>query len=1153
MKIKEVLQRDPATYPLVNHGQARISDRADDRVLGELRGELSTFVCEGQFADGIQRILTSYLAGLSQTSQKGAWVSGFFGSGKSHLLKMLCHLWPDTKFSDGASARNLVPSMPDEVRSLLRELDTAGKRAGGLLAAAGSLPGGTTDHVRLTILSVLLRGVGLPDQYPQAQFVLWLHEQGYLDRVKGAVEQAGKAWPSELNNLYVSGLVVRALRECDPGFAPTEADARKTVREQFPPRTTDITTAEFLTACKRALKLVSRDGRLPCTVLVLDEVQQYIGDSNDRSTLVTEVVEAVSKQLDSHVIVVGAGQSALTEVPRLQKLMDRFTIRVPLSDADVETVTRKVLLQKKPSTIADVRRTLDTYGGEISRQLQGTRVAETPADYHIAVDDYPLLPVRRRFWEHCFRQVDAAGTHSQLRSQLWIIHDALARVSDRSLGVVVPGDELFEALAPEMVNTGVLLREINERIINLSKDGSEAGRLARRVCGLVFLIGKLPRETGADIGVRASKEHLADLLVDDLSGDNGRLRAAVEASVQKLASDGVLMQIGDEYRLQTREGAEWDREFRNRQTKLANDDADLQIRRDQLLYAEADRIVRGVKMIQGAAKEPRHLIVFRDQTPPTATGESIPVWIRDVWSSSEKELVDASRAAGTDSATIFIFIPRPPAAEDFRRLIVEAEAGQQTIDTKGVAATPEGAEARRSMESRRDLAVKQRDELVQQIVGNAKVFQGGGNELLPLTLGERIQEAAKASLVRLFPRFKEADSAAWESVIKRAREGSDLPFQPVGHAGPTEQHPVCQQVLTTIGAGKTGGEVRKALQASPFGWPKDAIDAALIALHRWQHVAATLNGMPVVLGQLDQNKIPKAEFRVERITLNVTDRLALRKLFQSVGVICKAGEELAKAPEFLQKLIALAAGAGGAAPLPPAPQTTDIEDLARLVGNDLLAGIRDRATDLEKRVGEWRKTKDLVDARRPAWETVERLARHAGSIPAAADTLTQVDAIRAQRLLLASTDPVSPLRSTLAQTLREALLDAHSAHEQAHTTGIAALDGNELWKRLTPNDRASILVDVGLAAPAAVDVSSDTALLAALDAHPLSARQAAVDAVQGRLRRAIEQAAKRLEPRVRPVTLERTTLRSPQDVEQWLERQRVALLDAIGDGPVLIQ
>ena len=76
-----------------------------------------------------------------------------------------------------------------------------------------------------------------------------------------------------------------------------------------------------------------------------------------------------------------------------------------------------------------------------------------------------------------------------------------------------------------MINTGVLLREINERIIQL---GETEGKLARRVCGLVFLIGKVRREDTADIGVRASKEHIADLLVEDLTADNGKLRADVE-------------------------------------------------------------------------------------------------------------------------------------------------------------------------------------------------------------------------------------------------------------------------------------------------------------------------------------------------------------------------------------------------------------------------------------------------------------------------------------------------------------------------------------------------------------------------------------------------------------------------------------------------
>lgn len=1151
MKIKDILQRDPSSHPLVNQGQARIADDSNEKVLQELRGELSTFVCEGQYADGIQRILSSYLTCMNQTSQKAAWVSGFFGSGKSHLLKMLCHLWVDTKFPDGATARSLVPSMPDELRSLLKELDVAGRRAGGLFSAAGALPSGTTDHVRRTILSVILAGADLPRTYPQAQFVLWLREKGGYEAVRSAVEKSGVEWDSELNDLYVSDAIAAALLEWKPTFASSESTVKDLLCTQFRDPETDITTEQFLRDVKRVLALVGRDGRIPCTLIVLDEVQQYIGDSNDRSVLITEVTEALSKQLDSQVLVVASGQSALTATPKLQKLKDRYRILVELSDQDVETVIRRVLLQKKAACISTVKEFVETHGGEVSRQLQGTRIGESAQDREVVVDDYPLLPVRRRFWEHCFRAVDAAGTKSQLRSQLCIIHDAVARLCDRGLGATVPGDELFEALAPEMVNTGVLLRELNERIINLSKDGTDEGRLARRICGLVFLISRLPRETGADIGVRASKEHVADLLVDDLLADNGKLRDDVEIVLEKLAATGALMKVGDEYRLQTKEGAEWDAEFRRRQGKLANDDADLQMRREQQVYAEADRVIRSVKVVQGAAKEARQVLVSREQLPPSGNGESVPLWIRDGWSTSEKELLDAARAAGTDSPTVFVFLPRQ-AADELRKLIVDAEAAQQTIDAKGTPSTREGEEARHSMESRRNVAVRQRDELIKQIVANGKVFQGGGSELLQAALEDRLREATNAALVRLFPRFKEADSAAWETVIKRAKEGADQPLAPVGHTGATEDHAVCKAVASTIGAGKLGGDIRKALRSSPYGWPQDAIDAALITLHRTEHVSATLNGSVLAPGQLDQNKISKAEFRVEKVTLSITDRIAICKLFQALAVSCKVSELLAKAPEFLEKFIALGRAAGGDAPLPAPPSVTDIEDLRARVGNDQLAGIREKCADFEKRITEWSKTKALIDARRPTWVLVERLARHAQDLASAADLLKQVDAVRTQRLLLESTDPVAPLRSGLADALRKALMEAQGAYETAFGKGMASLDASTFWPRLQESERSTILSKVGLVPASQLSLPSDDALASALDGKSLASRHAEADAVPGRVQKALELAAKLLEPKVRPVAIERSTLATEADVDAWLNRQKLALFAAIKDGPVLV-
>ena len=124
MKIYETLARDPRKNALANSGQARIVTANDDRAIAELRAELETFVCDGQYGDAIERILRSYLENLDRPRQNAAWVSGFFGSGKSHLLKMLGHLWVDTQFDDGATARSLVHGLPEGVIELLRELDT---------------------------------------------------------------------------------------------------------------------------------------------------------------------------------------------------------------------------------------------------------------------------------------------------------------------------------------------------------------------------------------------------------------------------------------------------------------------------------------------------------------------------------------------------------------------------------------------------------------------------------------------------------------------------------------------------------------------------------------------------------------------------------------------------------------------------------------------------------------------------------------------------------------------------------------------------------------------------------------------------------------------------------------------------------------------
>ena len=1155
--IKDILLIDPSREPLINNGQARLADQTDEKVVAELRGELKMFVCEGEFARGLDCILSEYLGNLGNSSQKAVWVSGFFGSGKSHLLKMLAHLWADTPFADGATARGIVPEMPKEIRAHFTELDNAGRRHGGLFSAAGTLLAGSHDRVRETVLGVILRAAGLPEQYPVARFVLWLEREGALDKVKKHVEANGGVWEKELANLWVSTRIRKAILAWDKNFAPSEADVRAALKQQFQEQTGDLTTPEFIGLAKdvllrHAANTSNNPEQLPCTIILLDEAQQYIGDSHDRSTVFTELAEALTKQFDGRVLLVAAGQQALNDVELLHKLMDRFVVKVPLSDTDVETVTRKVSLRKKPGAIPTVTSTVESHGGEIARHLQGTKIGPRTSDDKTIVADYPLLPVRRRFWEECFRQIDAAGTKSQLRSQLSIIHDAVGKLADDRLTAVIPADALYDSLKAYMLGTGVLLREIHERIEELGVPSTADAVLAKRIASLVFLISKLPTNLGADLGVRASAAHIADLLVSDLAADNHVLRQKVAESLEKLVESGLLMKVDDEYRMQTRAGSEWLATYNKKQQEIRGSEPKIQEVRNNLVYAAIDEAVRGVRILQGLPKEPRDLSVDRDATPPTPGGRGLTVWVRDGWSAAEKDVTSAARKAGASSSLIYSFIPKAY-ADDLKTAIVNSEAANSTLETYGPQSEAEGQEAMRAMTSLRDSAIANRDRLIRDIVGGTKVWLGGGTEQLHTTLAEKLKVAAEAAVARQFPQFAAADKASWDVVMKRAKEGTDKPMDPVGHTAAVETHAVCAEALTRTATGATGSDVRSQLQDPPYGWPKDAIDAALVVLVGAGHLSAKLNGAPVAAAQLDQNKITKTVFTRETKTISMSDRLKVRGTLAKLGLKPKSNDEDGPlAADFLKKLAEVGRKTGGEEPLPPHKSVVFIEDIQRLTGVEMLAEMVAKKADLDAAADAWPGVATLAETRLAAWDELHKLFDHAKNEPGAATINADIEAVRTGRLLLDSSDPLPPIRAKIAEILRKRLKDTFDDHKATFDREVAQLTATPVWGQLPVDKQTAILADIGLREPAPVDVSTDATIAAALAERSIDARRNAALAVPTLAGQALRKAAATVEPQARSVTVEKTTLRTGDDVREWAKRAESQLLEEVKKGPVLV-
>ena len=407
MRIRDVLFRDPLTTVIPNDGVTKVIQPQSENEWAVLRYELETFVCEGEYHQGLDRILSAFLTNVSQPQQQAVWVSGFYGSGKSHLVRVLEFLWRDVKFPDGVRAQSLV-TLPPDLRANLVELSRLGRQKGGLWSAAGTLGSGV-GAVRLALLAVLFKGAKLPEQYPAARLVIWLKQNNWYDAVDTAVEARGKTLSYELRNMYVSSVLAESLIEVIPQLASNALDIRALLREQYP-NVSDISDSELHGVIADVLALQSTTpDKLPLTLLIFDELQQFIGNDPQRTLHVQNVVEACAAQFGSQLLFVGTGQSALQANTELSKLQGRFSIQVTLSDIDVEKVVREVVLRKIPDQELTVKEVLDSSSGEIDRHLAGTRIGPQPIDVQDRVADYPILPVRRRLWEQMRRSVDRAG------------------------------------------------------------------------------------------------------------------------------------------------------------------------------------------------------------------------------------------------------------------------------------------------------------------------------------------------------------------------------------------------------------------------------------------------------------------------------------------------------------------------------------------------------------------------------------------------------------------------------------------------------------------------------------------------------------------------------------------------------------------------
>ena len=1144
MKNEEIYNINPQKRKLENQGVADVNSISEEI----LRYELETFVCDGQYAEGMKHVLRTFLDNLGKVEQPAVWVSGFYGSGKSHLVKMMAALWTDHQFQDKAKARDIA-ELPEDIKELYKELSVQGRRHGGLHAAIGTLSSGAYESVRMLILCILFKSVGLPTNYEQAKLILWLRRQDIEKQVKAKVQELGGDWLEEISNMYVAKTLHEALMAVRPETFASAQSCADALVNMFPHQS-DVSNDEMVAIIHNVL---AHDAKLPLTMLVLDEMQQFIGENTDRALLVQEAIQTCSKAMQAKLLVVATGQTGITGTACLNKIEGRFTVRIELSDTDIDAVIRKVILAKRPESIKAIGNILQDNIGEISRHLAGSQLAYKANDEQYLIADYPILPTRRRFWERTLQKLDQTGTDSQLRNMLSMNLKMIQANADLPLGHVSPGDFLFFDLADKLLQSRILPRPTYEKIIPWYRNGTEDEKLTARACGLVFLINKLVFNE-EKIGLAATVDVIADLMVEDLKAGSMELRKKLPALLDGCKE---LMKIGDEYRIQTPESLEWANEFANQQNTLKQDSTSIETERGNRLLKHFNEECPHRQLAHGKSKVARNILLeFNKPVLSSGSKNAVTIWIRDGWMCSEETVRTDARQAGLESHIIFGFIPKIN-SDNLRKQIIDFKAAENTLALKGVPSTPEGQEAYSAMMSTCSQAELKIKDLIKDNLDQIIIYQGGGNEVQGISIQDKISEAAKVALTRLYPNFDQADAPEWGKVYDKARTGVPDALKLLQFNGEAKEHPVCKQFINFIGAGKSGTEIRDHFEMPPFGWSRDVTDGALqVLLASGDINAFGANGAAIDQRKLERKAIGATRFKLEAVVVSAKQKIELRKLFQKVGMTVSQEELLSNSTEFLEKVETLALMAGGDAPRPVAPDLNFLKDVKLTAGNEQLMLIYNLREDLEAKISQWQDLKTAIEARIDNWTDLQKLADLTAGLDEATPLLAQVIAVKEQRLLLNEPDMVIPLVKSLSDICRRKLDGLKAEYDTAVEKGESQLEADSNWKQLESNVRDDIRASSGVRSSdlkLEVKQSSVKDILNTLSLLSFQAFNDKVAALPGRYAQALKAAAKALEPAVQyNPALPSRMLKTEEDVDIWLEETGSLLKDLLKNGPIQI-
>lgn len=575
MRIRDMFAED-INRPI--NGVIKVDQDASDVIEQEVREYVITKELKKHFISFFDYYSDAF---DKPTADIGVWISGFFGSGKSHFLKMLSYILENKSVNGVPTVERFRQKFVDDPATfMLIDRSTRGKTETILfnIDIEGSINKDKTAVLRVFAKMFYTRLGFFGENLKVAMLEQYIDQLGKTDEFRHIFEaKKGKPWTEQRKAFAFNGkFIVPTLMEV---LDMSEEDAKRWFNDKT---AVEFSIAQLVEDIKNYVNKQPDDFRL---LFMIDEVGQYVGTDTDMLLNLQSLTEKIGSECGGKVWVICTGQEAIDEIIKVRadefsRIQARFKTRLSLSSSSVDEVIQKRILKKKPEAEQKLEALYQENDSVLRNLFSFTDsildIKGFAGSGEFAVN-FPFVPYQFIIMQKVFAEIRKHGNSGKHlsggeRSMLSGFQEAAQKIQDRDEYALVPFFRFYDTGHTFLDSS---IRRVIERCQNAADIGAGIQPQDVDVLKLLYLIRYVD-------DIPANVDNIVILMADDIRTDKIVLRERVSESLGRLMSQNYIGRSGETYNFLTDEEQDIQRDINN----TVVDTASIVERIAQMIYAD---------------------------------------------------------------------------------------------------------------------------------------------------------------------------------------------------------------------------------------------------------------------------------------------------------------------------------------------------------------------------------------------------------------------------------------------------------------------------------------------------------------------------------------------------------------------------------------